>query len=76
MAANLVEILLFGGELSFAYQNIDRFAEERESLGISNDRRRRIILAVMLQVVHRFRETKGRSRSMNSAADSRCPPAS
>ena len=50
------EILLFGGELSFAYQNIDRFAEERESLGISNDRRRRIILAVMLQVVHRFRE--------------------
>lgn len=53
------EILLFGGELSFAYQNIDRFAEERESLGISNDRRRRIILAVMLQVVHRFRENEG-----------------
>ena len=53
------EILLFGGELSFAYQNIDRFAEERESLGISNDRRRRIILAVMLQVVHRFRVTEG-----------------
>lgn len=35
------------------------FAEERESLGISNDRRRRIILAVMLQVVHRFRENEG-----------------
>ena len=53
------EILLFGGELSFAYQNIDRFAEERESLGISYDRRRRIILAVMLQVVHRFRKNEG-----------------
>ena len=53
------QILLFGGELSFAYQNIDRFAEERESLGISYDRRRRIILAVMLQVVHRFRENEG-----------------
>lgn len=59
MAANLVGILLFGGELSFAYQNIDRFAEERESLGISYDRRRRIILAVMLQVVHRFRKNEG-----------------
>lgn len=70
------EILLFGGELSFAYQNIDRFAEERESLGISYDRRRRIILAVMLQVVHRFRENEGALPSTNSAADFRCPPAS
>ena len=30
------EILLFGGELSFAYQNIARFGEERESLLISS----------------------------------------
>ena len=26
------QILLFGGELSFAYQNVKRFDEERESL--------------------------------------------
>ena len=50
------EILLFGGELSFAYQNIDRFAEERESLGISYDRRRlslptRIVNDVLHQLV-------------------------
>lgn len=75
------EILLFGGELSFAYQNIDRFAEERESLGISNDRRRRIILAVMLQVVHRFRENEGalpvdelrRRLSLPTRHRERCP---
>ena len=36
------EILLFGGELSFAYQNISRFAEERESLRISYDQRRKV----------------------------------
>ena len=45
------QILLFGGELSFAYQNIARFGEERESLLISYDQRRKILLAVMLTVV-------------------------
>ncbi len=53
------EILLFGGELSFAYQNIARFAEERESLLISHDQRRRVMLAVMLVVVRRFRDVGG-----------------
>ncbi|WP_295991645.1 YihY/virulence factor BrkB family protein [uncultured Alistipes sp.] len=53
------EILLFGGELSFAYQNIARFAEERESLLISHDQRRRVMLAVMLVVVRRFRDAGG-----------------
>ena len=53
------EILLFGGELSFAYQNIARFGEERESLLISYDQRRKILLAVMLTVVRRFRGQGG-----------------
>lgn len=50
------EILLFGGELSFAYQNISRFDEERESLKISLETRRQIILAIMLCIMHRFRQ--------------------
>lgn len=53
------EILLFGGELSFAYQNITRFNSERESLLISYDDRRKVLLAVMLVVVRRFRERGG-----------------
>ena len=53
------QILLFGGELSFAYQNIARFGEERESLLISYDQRRKILLAVMLTVVRRFRGQGG-----------------
>lgn len=48
------EILLFGGELSFAYQNIDKFDEERESLHISYDSRRKVMLAAMLAVSHNF----------------------
>lgn len=53
------QILLFGGELSFAYQNVARFGEERESLLISYDQRRKVMLAVMLAVIRRFREQGG-----------------
>ena len=45
--------------MSFAYQNIARFGEERESLLISYDQRRKILLAVMLTVVRRFRGQGG-----------------
>lgn len=53
------QILLFGGELSFAYQNVARFGQERESLLISYDERRKVLLAVMLAVIRRFREQGG-----------------
>lgn len=53
------QILLFGGELSFAYQNIARFGEERESLLISYDQRRKVLLTVMLTVIRHFREQGG-----------------
>ena len=53
------QILLFGGELSFAYQNIARFGEERESLRISYDQRRKILLAVMSIAVEHLREEGG-----------------
>ncbi len=53
------QILLFGGELSFAYQNIIRFCEERESLLISYDQRRKVLLAVMLAIVDRYRKGGG-----------------
>lgn len=53
------QILLFGGELSFAYQNIDKFDEERESLLVSYDNRRKVMLAVMLVVVERFCSADG-----------------
>jgi len=53
------QILLFGGELSFAYQNIARFGEERESLRISYDQRRKVLLSVMLTVVGQLRDRGG-----------------
>ena len=53
------QILLFGGELSFAYQNVARFGEERESLFISYDQRRKVLLAAMVLVVRHFRDEGG-----------------
>ncbi|WP_300749239.1 YihY/virulence factor BrkB family protein [uncultured Alistipes sp.] len=53
------QILLFGGELAFAYQNVARFAEERESLHISYDHRRQVTLAVMLFIARIFRDGGG-----------------
>ena len=48
------QILLFGGELSFAYQNVARFAVERESLRISYDRGWRALLAVLVVAAGRL----------------------
>lgn len=52
-------ILLFGGELAFAYQNIDKFDEERESLHVNYDSRRKVLLGAMLVVVRHFTAGKG-----------------
>lgn len=52
-------ILLFGGELAFAYQNIDKFDEERESLHVNYDSRRKVLLGAMLVVIRHFSAGKG-----------------
>lgn len=52
-------ILLLGGELSFTFQNEKRFDEERESLLVSYDCRRKLMLAVMVIVSREFRDGRG-----------------
>ena len=53
------EILLLGGELSFAYQNVARFDEERESLLVSYDCRRKLMVGVMVLVSRDFSDVRG-----------------
>ena len=53
------EILLLGGELSFAYQNAARFDEERESLLVSYDCRRKLMVGVVVLVSRAFRDGRG-----------------
>lgn len=52
-------ILLLGAELSFAFQNEKRFDEERESINISYDERRKLMVAIMVAVSRAFRDGKG-----------------
>ncbi len=53
------EILLLGGELSFAYQNAARFDEERESLLVSYACRRKLMVGVVVLVARAFRDGRG-----------------
>ena len=53
------QILLFGGELSFAYQNIDKYEQERQAMNMSYDHRRKVTVAVMLVAVRHFLKGEG-----------------
>lgn len=53
------QIVLFGGELAFAYQNIAKFEQERESLRISYDNRRKVMLTTMLVISRSFTSEHG-----------------
>lgn len=53
------QILLLGGELSFAFQNVQRFDEERESLLASYDCRRKLMVGIMVIVSRAFRDGRG-----------------
>ena len=52
------QILLFGAELSFAYQNIERFEMERNAENMSYNERRKVLLATMMTIIRHFVEQK------------------
>ena len=47
-------IVLVGSEISFAYQNIDRYDQERLVSSMDNDHRRKVLLATMLSIVKNY----------------------
>lgn len=47
-------IIMIGAELSFTYQNIDSYRQERDSALVSYDNRRKITVAVMLVIAKHF----------------------
>jgi membrane protein len=48
------QILLFGGELSFAMQNIHDFVAEREAQNVSYDNRCKIMIAAMVIIIRNY----------------------
>ncbi len=48
------QIIMFGAELSFGYQNVERYRYERQAAEASYDYRRKIILLVMHRIARNF----------------------
>lgn len=67
------QIVLLGGELSFSYQNIERYQHEKDSLLISKDNRRKVTLAVMLLIIKHFIENLGPLSAERAAEELRLP---
>ncbi|MBQ4279685.1 MAG: YihY family inner membrane protein, partial [Rikenellaceae bacterium] len=53
------QILLLGAELSFAYQNITKYEQEKESHQMSYDLRRKVMIAVMYVIIRHFTQNQG-----------------
>lgn len=66
-------IFLVGGELSFAYQNIEHYEFERDALHMNTENKRKVLLATMLVIVRRFLNNEGALGSEGIAAELSLP---
>lgn len=66
-------IMLIGAELSFAYQNISKYEQERASLHVSYDRRRKVMLAAMVIIIRHFLDNSGPVNSEQVAEELEVP---
>ena len=60
-------------ELSFSYQNIDSYMQERDAANVSYDNRRKITLASLLIIVRNFSEENGGMTSEQVAKELEVP---
>ncbi len=67
------QILLFGAELSFAYQNVARYEQERDVANMSFDHRRKVLVAAMVTVVKHFVDNQGPVSSEQVAGELNLP---
>lgn len=67
------QILLFGAELSFAYQNVAKYEMEREALNMSYNQRRKVMLATMVVIVKHFLNNCGPVNSESVAEELNLP---
>lgn len=66
-------LVLIGAELSFAYQNIDRYELERESTFMSMTNKRKILLGTMVVIVKHFVANDGPVTSEDIANELNLP---
>jgi membrane protein len=53
------QIVLFGAELSYAYQNLSNYEQERQAMGMSYRDRQKVMLAALVVIGRRFNSNAG-----------------
>lgn len=66
-------IVLMGAELSFAYQNIDRYEQERGAASMNINNKRKVLLASMVIVIKHFLANTGPVTSQQIADELNLP---
>lgn len=66
-------LVLIGAELSFAYQNIDRYELERDAITLNMNNRRKILVAAMVVIVKHFMKSEGAVTSEQIANELHLP---
>ncbi len=67
------QILLFGGELSFSFQNIDTYIQDHDAESISYENRRTVTVAVMLYIIKSLLHEEGGISSEQLAKELKLP---
>lgn len=67
------QIVLFGAELSFSYQNVDSFVQEHDALNISYANRRKVLVATLVVVIRSFFRNEGGISSGQAARELKLP---
>lgn len=67
------QIVLFGAELSFSYQNVDSFMQEQNAANVSYDNRRKVMLAALTVIIRSFVRGDGGISSEEIAKELKLP---
>ncbi|HDP74634.1 MAG TPA: YihY/virulence factor BrkB family protein [Bacteroidales bacterium] len=67
------QVVLFGAEISFAYQNVDMYEFERETTYISHRNRKLLALLVLSTIVKRFLQGKKPATSLELSVSLKIP---
>lgn len=67
------QIVLFGAELSFSYQNVESFVQEQDAASVSYDNRRKVMLASLTVIIRSFMRGEGGISSEAIARELKLP---
>lgn len=67
------QIMLFGAELSFSFQNVENFIQEQNAENLNYDNRRKVMMAALLVIIRSFMNNEGGITSTDVAHKLKLP---